>query len=420
MNIFVLNCGSSSLKYKMIAMPDREEILGGEVQRIGSKTAEPSTLVHHDQAGKTIRRLAVDSYSEAFEEVMKIVMRHPSAPPEMFAHRMVQGGPDFPSNTVVRDGDFESLERTKELAPIHNPPVVELMEECRRKYPGIPQAIILDTAFHSTMPDYAFTYSIPKNVARELGIRKYGFHGISHRYVSREAARFLDIPSENFNAVSCHLGSGGASLCAIVGGKSVDNSMGFSPLQGLVMSTRCGDVDPAIILRMIVDYDGDYSLVDDILNRQSGVLALSGLSSDIRDIIRRAINTGDDRAQRTLDLYIWRIKKYLGSYLAVVGRPHAIIFTDTIGESVPYVREAVCRNMEFFGVRLDEWKNKTISVYPSEISSAESRVRIIVVKTNEELAIANEAFGLLGAEMPGQCVEKEGENLNEKADCLNP
>ena len=400
-------------------MPSGEEISGGEVQRIGGKTAESSRIVHRGSKGESVRRVTVSGYREAFTEVMKKLASESGPSPDIFAHRLVQGGTEFPSNTIIRDDDFESLELIKGLAPIHNPPVVEIIEECRRAYPDIPQAVVLDTAFHSSIPGYAYTYPIPLDVAGQLGIRKYGFHGISHQYVTRATSEYLHIPIEELNAVSCHLGSGGASLCAVVGGKSVDNTMGFSPLQGLVMSTRCGDLDPALILKLIAYSGGDYSKVNDLLNKRSGVLGLSGVSSDIRDVISRAIRTDDERAQLTLDVYLWRVRKYLGAYLAVVGHADAIVFTDTIGESVPYVREAVCRNLDFFGVRLDEWKNKEISRYPADISTRDSRVRIIVVKTNEELAIAKNAYELFIAQGRGSSESEKGEIIDEQVDCIN-
>lgn len=400
-------------------MPSGEEILGGEVQRIGGKTAESSGIIHRGSNGESLRRITVSGYREAFTEVMKTLASESGSSPDIFAHRLVQGGTEFPSNTIIRDDDFESLELIKGLAPIHNPPVVEIIEECRRVYPDIPQAVVLDTAFHSSIPGYAYTYPIPSDVAGQLGIRKYGFHGISHQYVTRATSEYLHIPIQEMNAVSCHLGSGGASLCAVVGGKSVDNTMGFSPLQGLVMSTRCGDLDPAIILKLIAYSGGDYSKVNDLLNKRSGVLGLSGVSSDIRDVISRAIKTDDERAQMTLDVYLWRVRKYLGAYLTVVGHADAIVFTDTIGESVPYVREAVCRNLDFFGVRLDEWKNKKISQYPADISARDSRVRIIVVKTNEELAIAKNAYELFIAQGRGSSESEQGESIDEQVDCIN-
>lgn len=419
MNVFVLNCGSSSLKYRMISMPDGEEILGGEVQRIGSKTAATSRIVHRVPGRETvILPVTIKNYSEAFHEVVHHVERDTSFPPDVFAHRLVQGGSEFPVSRVLSDDDYPLLDKVRDLAPIHNPPAVELIEECNDRYPGIPQAVILDTAFHSTIPGYARTYPLPEDIREELGIRKYGFHGISHQYVTEAAAEFLHVPPGKLNAVGCHLGSGGASLCAVVGGKSVDNTMGFSPLQGLVMSTRSGDVGPSVVLKMLAYSEGDYSKVNGILNKKSGVLGLSGTSSDIRDVIERSADTDDERAQTTLDVYVSRIKKYLGAYLAVVGNADAIIFTDTVGESVPYVRELVCRDMDYFGVVLDEWKNRMVSAFPADVSATTSKVRILVIKTNEESAIAKRAYELLGCGKPRPCrlsSAGDGTDVNETA-----
>jgi len=424
MDIFVLNCGSSSLKYRMISMPSGTEILGGEVQRIGSRTAGPATLTHRVDGSEEVHEINVTSYEEAFAEVMKLVESDPSFPPDVIAHRLVHGGREFPHHAIISERDFPALEKTRDMAPLHNPPVIDLIKEINRRYPSIPQAIILDTAFHSTIPSHAFTYPLPADLRDKYGIRKYGFHGISHQYVSREAAEFLGIPIERFNAVSCHLGSGGASLNAIKNGKSIDNSMGFSPLQGLVMSTRSGDLDPALILKMIAFSAGDFSKVTQILNKASGVLGLSGTTSDIRDVIRKSTITDDERSQLTLEVYIWRIRKYLGAYLMVVGSADAIIFTDTIGESVPLVREAVCRNLGCFGVELDEWKNKSVKEFPGDVSSPNSKVHILVVKTNEELAIAKMAYRLVKSRRPfsrgeiGLLPGGNGEDINEKCSCI--
>jgi acetate kinase len=254
--------------------------------------------------------------------------------------------------------------------------------------------------FHATIPDYAYTYAIPSWITHDLGIRKYGFHGISHQYVATETARLLQRPLNTLNAVSCHLGSGGASLCAIVDGKSVDNTMGYSPLQGLIMSTRCGDLDPAIALRLMALSDGDYLSVEKLLNEKSGVLGLSGKSADIRDALA-AVSRPDGRTSRpelAAQIYLWRLRKYLGSYLATVGKTDAVIFTDTVGETVPAVRWAMCTNMEDFGVMLDANRNDSADQLPTDISAAASPVRIFVIATNEELSIARSTFSLLNSE----------------------
>ena len=394
MNIFVFNCGSSSLKYKVLSMPSEKELCGGEVQRIASKTAEPSRIVHAINGNKYIIVKRINSYVGAFNAVMKIVEENTDITIDIFAHRLVKGGHVIIGDMFLDEIAYLTLDDGKEFAPIHNPPIIEIIKECKNKYPQIPQAVILDTSFHSTIPDYASIYPVPKKLREELGIKKYGFHGISHQYVSEGAAAYLNIPIDNFNAVSCHLGSGGASLCAIKGGKSIDNSMGFSPLQGLVMSTRCGNIDPSVVLKMAAYSEGNFSKVNKILNKKSGILGLSGISSDIRDIINKT-KIDDIKAQTTFEVYLWRIKKYLGSYLSIIGNTDALIFTDTIGESVPVVRELICKEMNYFGIVLDEESNKSATEFPSDIASAESKIHIIVIKTNEELSIAKRTYQLL-------------------------
>jgi acetate kinase len=260
--------------------------------------------------------------------------------------------------------------------------------------------VVFDTVYHATIPEVARTYALPKDLAAKHGFRKYGFHGTSHQYVAQEAAKLLKIPFADLNAVSCHLGSGGASLCAIVKGRSVDNTMGYSPLQGLVMSTRSGDLDPAAALSLLVRETGDEKSVEAMLNRQSGVLGLSGISADIRDVLGR-LAQHDDKDPEALSLavqvYFWRIRKYLGAYLAVVGRADCVIFTDTIGEKVPYARWAVTSGLENFGLEIDSEKNNQVGSLPADLSTPDSRVRILTIATNEEVAIARFSYLLLSA-----------------------
>jgi acetate kinase len=297
---------------------------------------------------------------------------------------------------VVTAAVLDKLRTLEHLAPIHNPPAMRLIQACIARYPDLPQVAIFDTAFHGTIPAHAYTYALPARLCKDLGIRKYGFHGTSHQFVAEEAAAYLGMPLAKLNAVSCHLGSGGASLCAIVNGASVDNTMGFSPLQGLMMSTRCGDIDPAIALRLLTNAFGDSTSVEKTLNEHSGVLGMSGVSADIRDVLAAADGAGcTERLESTAQSYLWRLRKYLGSYLAVVGSPHAVIFTDTIGETVPLVRWSVCTDMESFGLSIDVDRNAHVSAYPSDIATGKSRVRILVIQTNEELAIARRTFRLL-------------------------
>lgn len=394
MNILVFNCGSSSLKYSLMAMPWETVLASGEAQRVGPETAEQPRIIHNDGSKTETHYRTMPDHSTAFDEVMSLIRRNPSLTPSAVGHRMVHGGAEFSETTLVTGRVRERLQEIQELAPIHNPPAIQLIEACSSRYPDIPQVVVFDTAFHSTIPDYASSYALPKDLTQELGIRKYGFHGISHKYVVNEAAQYMGIPAEEFSAVSCHLGSGGASLCAVVDGCSVDNTMGYSPLQGLVMSTRCGDLSPAITLGLLARSVGDVDAVEDLLNRQSGILGISGVSGDIRDIFKASDKQSDnsERINLALRVYLWRIRKYLGSYLAVVGTPDAVIFTDTIGETQPQVRWAVASDMQTFGIDMDSQKNEEIKELPADISSKNSKVRVLVLRTNEELAIAREAF----------------------------
>lgn len=403
MRIIVFNCGSSSLKYRLIEMPGGRELAGGEAERVGPKTAEPARI-HHQVGGKK-ETIVVDmpDHATAFTQVMKLLERSPELVPDAIGHRMAHGGPNFKEHVILDDTVMAELERIQELAPIHNPPAVRLVAACRRLYPALPETVVFDTVFHATIPEVARTYALPTALAAKHGFRKYGFHGTSHQYVAQEAARLLGVPWSKFNAVSCHLGSGGASLCAIANGRSLDNTMGYSPLQGLVMSTRSGDLDPAVALSLLVRASGNAQAVESLLNRKSGVLGLSGISADIRDVVARASDTkdtGDEANKQSLaaQVYLWRIRKYLGAYLTVVGHAHCVIFTDTIGEKTPHVRWAVTAGLECFGLQIDPARNDGAKTLPADLSTPNSRVRILAIATNEEMAIARFSYELLARE----------------------
>ncbi len=400
MNILVFNCGSSSLKFRLIAMPGEQELIAGEAQRVGTATAEPSRIVYKRDGKEAIKVVAMASQRVALEEVMKLLAGMEGLRPEAIGHRMVHGGSRFTEVAAFVDAAaLRDLDSVAGLAPLHNPPAIAVVRTCSEVFPALPQYLIFDTAYHATIPAAASTYALPKWMRERLGFRKYGFHGTSHQYVAQEAAAFLGKPMDTLNAVSCHLGSGGASLCAIVGGRSVDNTMGYSPLQGLVMSTRSGDLDPGLVLEMMLREDGDAAKVESFLNRKSGVLGLSGASSDIRDVLRAA--QGEDgpateRARLAAGVYTWRLRKYLGAYLAVVGTPDAILFTDTIGELVPEVRAAVCAGMDVFGIQVDAGLNaKAVGkALPADFAAAGSAVRLLAIHTNEELSIARCTYAL--------------------------
>ncbi|MHB9139913.1 MAG: acetate/propionate family kinase [Victivallaceae bacterium] len=408
MNVLVFNCGSSSLKYKIISMPGEQELAGGAAERVGPKTSEPSRIVHRYNGKAEIHQVEMRNHHESFLEIMKLLSKYPDLIPDAVGHRVVHGGKYFTGPVISDDSVLKKLEEIKDLAPLHNPPIMELMYACGKSYPALPQVPVFDTAFHSTIPDYAAAYPIPADICKKMNIRKYGFHGTSHQYVVEEAAKFLGISKDRINAVSCHLGSGGASLCAVSNGKSIDNTMGYSPLQGLVMSTRCGDLDPAISMQLLSLHENNNEEVDKILNRQSGVLGLSGYSSDIRDVFNSIASGGshDERLLKTAEVYLWRIKKYLGAYLAVTGRVDAVIFTDTIGEEVPFVRANVCLDMEAFGLIIDHAGNNNVHKLPSDIAAANSPVKILVIATNEELAIARRTYETITGHQTAQVTQE--------------
>jgi acetate kinase len=395
MRIVVFNCGSSSLKYRLIDMPGETELAAGEAERVGPKTALPGCIHHTAWGKKEDHPMDMPDHGTAFSAVMRLLERDARLVPEAIGHRMVHGGAIFKNHVIVDETAFRHLEEVQDLAPIHNPPALRLLAACRQLYPALPETVVFDTAFHSTIGPAAREYALPFRLARTRGFRKYGFHGTSHQYVAQEAAKLLGIPMAELRAVSCHLGSGGASLCAIVDGRSVDNTMGYSPLQGLVMSTRSGDLDPAIALSLVARAQGDGRAVESMLNRKSGLLGLTGVSADIRDLVNAEGGTKDDALSRAAQVYLWRIRKYLGSYLVVTGRPHCIIFTDTIGEKIPFVRWAVTAGLDALGVVLDAQKNAQASTLPADLSASSSRVRIFAIATNEEVAIARASYSLL-------------------------
>ncbi len=395
MNILVLNCGSSSLKYRLIEMPGERELAGGEARRIGPPTLLPASIVHQCNGVASTLQAPMNNHAAAFEKIMDLLNRGGAPAPDILGHRLVHGGGIFQEAVRIDPGSLKKLVQIKNMAPLHNPPATDLIIAIRRQHPKLPQAAVFDTGFHAGIPDYAARYALPGPLGDELGLRKFGFHGTSHRFVAEETARFLGCPLTEFTAVICHLGSGGASLCAVKNGQSVDNTMGYSPLQGLVMSTRCGDIDPAIVLRLIHAANGAAGDVEKLLNRQSGVLGLSGLSGDIRDVfgsLRHGASGKNQALWRALQIYLWRLKKYLGAYLFILKSPMAVVFTDTIGETMPAIRAAICGGMDFFGLKIDNQRNSSASALPADVAQNDSLVRIVAMPTNEELAIARQTY----------------------------
>ena len=399
MKILVLNSGSSSLKYQLIDSETEEVRAKGIAERIGVKGGggrivhesagrEPTFLeaemADHDQAMDRVFRLLTDPQKGAVSSIADI---------SAVGHRVVHGGEKFVESTVVTEEILEQIDRMSALAPLHNPPNLKGIRACMRLMPGVPQVAVFDTAFHATMPDYAFVYALPYKYYTDYGVRRYGFHGTSHRYVTGRALEMLAERGQDPSStriITCHLGNG-CSMTAVVGGRVVDTSMGMTPAEGLVMGTRSGDLDPAILLYLARELKASPDEIDDLINKRSGLLGLSGVSSDMRDV-QKAAAEGNRLARLALDIFCYRIKKYIGAYSAAMGGLDAIVFTGGIGENSASIRERACEGLGFLGVEIDVEKNRTFSGAETgaDVGTDASRVRVLVIPTNEERMIARE------------------------------
>jgi len=307
-------------------------------------------------------------------------------------HRIVHGGEKFHDSVIIDDNVMAAIRECIDLAPLHNPPNIIGIEACQHLMPNTPMVAVFDTAFHQTIPQYAYLYALPYEMYEKHGIRKYGFHGTSHKYVAQRAAAMLGRPLEELKLVTCHLGNG-ASVCAVESGRSVETSMGFTPLDGLAMGTRSGSIDPAVVKFLIENEKMSTKEIDDYLNKKSGVLGISGVSSDFRDL-EDAIEAGNERALLAIKIFCYRVKQYIGSYAAVMNGLDAVVFTAGIGENNPLVRGMIMENLDFLGLRIDPEKNK-VRGREMDISTSDARVRTLVIPTNEELAIAMETLKLI-------------------------
>jgi len=397
MNILVINCGSSSIKFQLIAMENRGVVAKGLVERIG---IAGSTLQMTARGEKVVVERPVRDHAEGIELIVAHLtdaekgVIHDRREIAGIGHRVVHGGERFKATVPIDEPVLEALRDCIPLAPLHNPPNIVGIEACARVLPGIPQAGVFDTAFHQTMPRQSYMYPIPLSCYQKHRIRRYGFHGTSHLFVAKATAAYLEKPLEALRLVTCHLGNG-SSVTAIRGGRSVDTTMGFTPLAGLMMGTRCGDIDPAIPLFLQKAEGLSAQEVDALLNKKSGLQGISEISSDMRDIEARAAE-GDVQAQLAIDMLVHRIRKAIGAYLAVLNGADAVVFTAGIGENDRLVRKLVCQNMDALGIGFDEQANEKRGDGVLDIGLPDSRVRVLVVPTNEELEIAEQTAEVLG------------------------
>jgi len=390
--IFVLNAGSSSIKYRLFDMEDGAVLTSGLLERIGEASGRLTYTWFDGKVGREAAQEGrVANHAEGLKLVLGIMTKlgvvHDLNELSGIGHRVVHGGEAFRKPALIDDKVVAAIRDMVPLAPLHNPANLAGIEVSRKLCPSVPQVAVFDTAFHQTMPPHAYHYALPRSYYQELRVRRYGFHGISHGYVAREAARYLAKSPEACNLITFHLGNG-ASMSAIKEGKCVDTSMGMTPLEGLVMGTRSGDIDPAIPFYLARSTGKPFEDIEKVLNNESGLKGICGVN-DMREIECRA-GSGDSAAQLAIDLFSYRIRKYIGAYYAVLGRLDAIVFTGGIGENSATVREKCCIGLEGLGIVFDHTKNESLSREPREISADASKVKVLVVPTNEELEIARQ------------------------------
>jgi acetate kinase len=391
MKVLVINAGSSSLKYQLIDMTNETALAVGLCERIGISN---SIITQKRFDGKKLEmQTDLSNHKIALEEVVKVLtdsefgvikdMNEINA----VGHRVVHGGEQFTTSALIDENVEKAIKDCFELAPLHNPPNMMGITACADIMPGIPMVAVFDTAFHMTLPAYAFMYALPYDLYEKHGVRKYGFHGTSHMYVSRRAAAMLGKPAKDVKVITCHLGNG-SSITAVKGGKSVETSMGFTPLEGVAMGTRCGSIDPAVV-PFIMEKEGlSTREVDNLMNKKSGVLGISGISNDFRDLDEAASN-GNQRAELALEVFAYKIKKFIGEYSAVLNGADAVVFTAGIGENSATIRKRILSGLEGLGIKIDDEKNK-IRGQEIDISTPDSKVRVLVIPTNEELTIARD------------------------------
>ncbi|KYH29920.1 MULTISPECIES: acetate kinase [Clostridium] len=390
MKILVINCGSSSLKYQLIDMTTEQPLAQGLVERIG---IEGSVLTHKVNGNKYVIEEPMKDHKKAIELVLNALIDKEhgviSDMSEISAvgHRVVHGGEKYAESVLIDEDVMKALDDFVKLAPLHNPPNIIGINACKELMPNTPMVAVFDTAFHQTLPEHAYMYSLPYELYKSHGVRKYGFHGTSHKYVSRVAADMLEKDIKDLRIITCHLGNG-ASLAAVKNGKCIDTTMGFTPLAGLTMGTRCGDIDPAIVTFLMKELNLSLDEVDNLMNKKSGVLGISGVSSDFRDI-EAAAAEGNERAKLALDIFKYKVVQYIGAYTAVMGGVDAVVFTAGLGENGIETREEIANALGFLDTKIDKEKNN-VRGKASIISTDDSKVKLLVIPTNEELMIAKD------------------------------
>ena len=390
MKVLVLNCGSSSIKYKLYDMNGQKELASGGIEKIGlpdsflkftlsdgSKQVITQEIKEHTAGIELILKTLTDAKYGAIKSLDQI---------DAVGHRVVHGGDKFCSSVVINQEVINKIEECVDLAPLHNPANLKGIFAIQKILPKVPQVAVFDTSFHQTMPPYAYMYALSYDYYEKYGVRRYGFHGTSHRYVAKRGCEFLGLDLENSRIITAHIGNGG-SITAIKNGKSIDTSMGMTPVEGLMMGSRSGSVDPGVLTYLMEKENLSTRQINDIINKKSGLVGVSGVSSDMRDI-ENAIEQGNERARLAMDMYFYYILKYISGYIAVLGGVDAIIFTGGVGENQPIMRKYVCDSLAFLGVDFNNELNDRIKGRETELTFPNSKVRVAVIPTNEELAIA--------------------------------
>lgn len=395
MKILVINSGSSSIKFKLYDMNDESVLCKGLIEQIGAANSKARLVVGDD--GEVFEKkepienhaIGIDTMNELFAKshVLKSLDEIDGV-----GHRVVQGADLFDDATLIDEKVLKQIEELIPLAPLHNPAHLAGMKETIKVRPDIPNVAVFDTVFHQSMPKHSFMYPLPLEFYEKYKVRRYGFHGTSHQFVAKTGSEILGIDFDKFSCITLHLGNG-ASIAAIKNGKCVDTTMGLTPLEGLMMGTRCGDIDPAIVPFLMQNANLSGKEIDTIMNKKSGLLAIGG-SNDMREIEAK-MDAGDEMAKLAFDMFIWRIKKYIGAYIAILGHVDAIIFTAGIGENNYRIRQAVCSGLEVFGIKMNETKNKALNNSPRRVGATDTKIRVIVVPTDEELAIARDTLRVI-------------------------